>query len=71
MTGTPFALLAIKDGACDGVCTFQASAISRVGFASEFLSAGYTILPVATREEYLAKLAECHGTLGQAPEPLP
>jgi hypothetical protein len=50
----PFAYVAHKDGKFGGVCATTISKKELKKFMGEFAADGFTLQPMATREEYLA-----------------
>ena len=50
----PWAYVAHKDGKMGGVCATSISKASLKQFMGEFAADGFTLQPMANREEYLA-----------------
>ena len=68
----PFAYVAHKDGRWGGVCSALAGKKSVKEFIAEFLADGFTIQPVATRDEYdelTTKLAPWFGAADHVGSP--
>jgi hypothetical protein len=53
---TVFAYIAHKDGYWGGVCSPRIGAKSLAKWLAGFIRSGFDIMPVASREEYLATL---------------